>query len=87
MDGSKIQLNFLKEIFRKINPFFIFGILISALVAIPVVIVVGSFLEDTSEYFLLMKNTFLIVLINTKSVIKKMIRMSLSLIYKLINYP
>ena len=60
MDGNKIQLNFLKEIFRKINPFFIFGILISALVAIPIVIVVGSFLEDTSEYFLLMKNTFLI---------------------------
>ncbi len=60
MDGNKIQLNFLKEIFRKINPFFISGILVSALVAIPVVIVVGSFLEDTSEYFLLMRNTFLI---------------------------
>ena len=60
MDGRKIPLNFLKEMFEKIDSFFIFGILISALVAIPIVTVLSSFLEDTSEYFFLIKNTFLI---------------------------
>ena len=60
MDGTKIKLTFLKEIIGKVDVFFVFGILIAALVAIPIVTVIGSFFKDTSEYFLLIKDTFLI---------------------------
>ncbi len=69
MGGNKVQLNFFQEMFKKIDPFFIFGILISVLVAIPILTVLSSFFEETSEYLLLIKNTFLIEYINNSLLI------------------
>ena len=43
----------------KINSWYVSSFLISFIVAIPIVTVSSSFLEDTSNYFEILKNTFL----------------------------
>jgi iron(III) transport system permease protein len=45
---------------NKINFWFISSLLISALVAIPIITVLGSFFEPISDYYNILKKTFLI---------------------------
>ncbi len=45
--------------FRNINIWYLTSFIISMLVAIPIIIVFSSFFEDTGNYFLVLKNTFL----------------------------
>ena len=47
-------------IFKKINFWYINSFLISILVALPIITVFLGFFESTSEYFSLLKNTFLL---------------------------
>ena len=43
----------------KINTWYVFSFLISLIVAIPIITVSFSFLEDTTNYYEIIKNTFL----------------------------
>ena len=45
--------------FNKINIWFLFSLLVSIFVAIPIVTVFTSFFEDTSNYYQILKDTFL----------------------------
>ena len=44
---------------KKINFWFLSSLLVSIFVAIPIVTVFTSFFEDTSNYYQILKNTFL----------------------------
>ncbi len=46
--------------FRNLNIWFFFSLLISTIVAIPILTVFSSFFENTSNYYVILKNTFLI---------------------------
>ena len=45
--------------FNKINIWFLFSLLVSIFVAIPIITVFTSFFEDTSNYYQILKDTFL----------------------------
>ena len=51
-------------ILKKINFWYINSFLISILVALPIITVFFGFFESTSDYFLLLKNTFLLTYIS-----------------------
>ena len=44
---------------RKVNFWFLSSLLISIIVAIPIITVFSSFFEDTSNYYQILKDTFL----------------------------
>ena len=45
---------------RKVNFWFLSSLLISIIVAIPIITVFSSFFEDTSNYYQILKDTFLL---------------------------
>ena len=51
-------------ILKKINIWYINSFLISILVALPIITVFFGFFETTSDYFSLLKNTFLLIYIS-----------------------
>ena len=53
----------------KINPWYLSSILVSLLVALPVLTVFSSFFNVTSDYFELLKNTFLLKYISNSFII------------------
>ncbi len=55
--------------FRYLNIWFVLSLLVSTFVIIPIVTVFTSFFEDTSNYYELLKNTFLIEYIFNSSVL------------------
>ncbi len=55
--------------FKNFNIWFVISIIISSFVLIPILTVFSSFFDDTSEYYELLKNTFLIEYIFNSSVL------------------
>ncbi len=55
--------------FKNLNIWFVISIIISSFVLIPILTVFSSFFDDTSEYYELLKNTFLIEYIFNSSVL------------------
>ena len=58
-------------VFKKINFWYINSLLISILVALPIVTVFFGFFESTSDYFSLLKDTFLLKYISINTMFKK----------------
>ena len=54
---------------KNLNIWFFISIIISSFVLIPILTVFSSFFDDTSEYYELLKNTFLIEYIFNSSVL------------------
>ena len=54
---------------KNLNIWFLISIIISSFVLIPILTVFSSFFDDTSEYYELLKNTFLIEYIFNSSVL------------------
>ena len=57
------------SLIRNINPWFIASLFISIIVAIPLITVFGSFFNSTSEYYQLLRETYLMTYVSNSLLI------------------